>query len=59
MQFWARRSTTEDPPPDGEKQLLPLPFSLPPERYNANDVPWMVDGAFTGLDSLGQPCNAF
>lgn len=39
---------------DGSITLpLPIPYSLPPQRYAAGDHPWMVDKPFPGLDLLG------
>lgn len=35
---------------------IPVPYSLPPQRYTAADFPWMADVAYPGLDILGQQC---
>ena len=32
---------------------LPVPYELPPQRYQASDEPWRVGEAFSGLDSQG------
>ena len=33
---------------------LPLPYSLPPPRYDTNDKPWVVDDIYRSKDALGQ-----
>lgn len=33
---------------------LPIPYTLPPQRYAAGDQPWAVDTAWPGADSLGR-----
>mmetsp|Transcript_19267 Transcript_19267/g.33254 ORF Transcript_19267/g.33254 Transcript_19267/m.33254 type:complete len:467 (-) Transcript_19267:635-2035(-) len=37
--------------------MLPLPYSLPPQRYTGQDQPWMVDAQHEGLDLLGNASN--
>ena len=32
---------------------LPVPYELPPQRYQASDEPWRVGEAFSSLDSQG------
>ena len=34
--------------------LLPVPYKLPPSPYGPEDVPWMVDGSFPGMDGHGR-----
>jgi hypothetical protein len=38
--------------------LLPLPYLLPPQLYQPEDVPWCVDTPeqFQGVDTFGYTC---
>ncbi|KAK9862018.1 hypothetical protein WJX84_001427 [Apatococcus fuscideae] len=37
--------------------VVPLPYCLPPDRYNSEDVPWTVNVFHPGIDSHGCNCN--
>ncbi len=38
--------------------LIPLPYSLPPERYKVQDKPWTMDELHPGVDCLGRVIGA-
>ena len=43
------------PSPAGALSVpLPIPFALPPTRYQAGDQPWATDVPWPGLDSWGR-----
>lgn len=39
------------------RQVLPIPYMLPPAQYTSSDQPWCVDMEYAGLDSLGHTIN--
>ena len=53
VEFWAVRDVAEPSSKPGQ-MLLPVPYKLPPSPYGPEDVPWMVDGNFPGMDNHGR-----
>ena len=54
VEFWARG--VADPPTgmQGIECGLPLPYKLPPDLYEGDDIPWMVAEPWPGPDSQGR-----
>lgn len=55
---WQRGASQEAAAEDGALRVpLPIPYPLPPQRYEPGDSPWMVDRLnYPGLDMLGRKC---
>jgi hypothetical protein len=51
---WQRVSPQEAPADGGTLTVpLPVPYPLPPTKYQAGDTPWAVDTLWPGKDSFG------
>ena len=50
-------AVTDDPALGLQKAVklyLPLPFDVPPQRYDADDQPWTNDTLHEGIDAIGR-----
>ena len=72
VEFWGFPGNDSKMSPEGEQpgssssssgaihMFLPLPFELPPPRYQRSggggDEPWTNDTLYSGVDAIGRQC---